>query len=188
VGATLRRAAGALFAPLSLLRPRFAPLQLVVDKYILNRTSSRAEEEVDLMAEGAAWLLNCSNPGPLRPLMASLRMAPQFVHVAPFPQTAFKHNIVRGVGVMVTCAVLGLICLLGVCSQFYSIAKNVFAMFFVISFLFPASRLIRGLVVEKETKVGSTSHAARCGVVCGCVTLLCVCCTDSRGHEDDGLV
>jgi ABC-type multidrug transport system fused ATPase/permease subunit len=55
--------------------------------------------------------------------------APQQVDVVRFPITAYQSN------------------------DFYDIAQNVLAFFLTITLLFPVSRLIRGLVAEKETKI-----------------------------------
>jgi ATP-binding cassette subfamily A (ABC1) protein 3 len=54
---------------------------------------------------------------------------PQTVDFVPFPTTAYQSN------------------------GFYTVASQMFAFFFTISFLFPVSRLIRGLVAEKEMKI-----------------------------------
>ena len=110
----------------------FVPLQLAIDKFILNRTTTADNEAVQKARDGLSSVVFCNDPsigGHLVTATKSYEYAPQFLETAPFPQTAFSHN------------------------KFYTIAKNVFTMFFVLSFLFPASRLIRGLVLEKETKV-----------------------------------
>ena len=66
---------------------------------------------------------------------------------------------------------LRLSCVRALHAPSYSIAKQVFAMFFMLAFLFPASRLIRALVVEKETKV---RHRVQPCVAEGCMCV-CVC-------------
>jgi hypothetical protein len=113
--------------------PGFTPIQIMLDKWIINRKVSNVSQLLPQMQAEISNVASCLNPihensTDIFPAFASLLYAPQFVEVAPFPQTAFKHN------------------------QFYTFASNVLAMFFMISFLFPASRLIRALVLEKETK------------------------------------
>jgi hypothetical protein len=55
--------------------------------------------------------------------------APQQVDLVPFPITGYTSN------------------------DFFDIAQSVLAFFLTICLLFPVSRLIRGLVAEKETKL-----------------------------------
>jgi hypothetical protein len=87
---------------------------------------------------GCQWDPSKDMPQSVLNAVKAYTYAPQFVEVSMFPQTAFKQNL------------------------FYTIAKAVFALFFVLSYLFPASRLIRALVVEKETKVRRCSPHVSC--------------------------
>jgi hypothetical protein len=127
--------------------PGFTPIQIMLDKWIINRKVSNVSQILLQMQAEISNVASCLIPinessVDIFPAFSSLQYAPQFVEVAPFPQTAFKHN------------------------QFYTFASNVLAMFFMISFLFPASRLIRALVLEKETKVMRLwEHLSSFGVV-----------------------
>lgn len=65
----------------------------------------------------------------IRSYMVSESYAPQQVQFVAFPQSAYQTN------------------------DFYSIVLPMMSFFFVICLLFPVSRLIRGIVMEKETKI-----------------------------------
>lgn len=146
--------------------PGFMSLQLMVDRWIINRSvplptvdvSSPAAIQVGLaqtlrtvnaMTSVLAYIL----PGAVaRALAVELALqtnvtrrgllandfigwaapesyAPQQVDLVPFPVTAYSYN------------------------DFFDIAAQVLAFFLTVCFLFPVSRLIRGLVAEKETKI-----------------------------------
>ena len=62
-------------------------------------------------------------------LVSPITMLPQSIGTAAFPTPAFSTN------------------------PFYEAAKDVFALFFVLTLLVPVSRLIRGMVHEKETRI-----------------------------------
>lgn len=122
--------------------PGFVPLQTAVDKYIINSTASAADAQADQLADFAAFAAtwNCSGmlsnssstQTALRKLggfLSSHALLPQRVRVAPFPIVSFRR------------------------SDFYTFVQNVFALVFVMSFFFPSFFLIRGMVVEKETKI-----------------------------------
>ena len=138
--------------------PGFVPLQLLVDRFIIN---SRAPPGtlIPQLTYAAVHTGKClptkiSNTSlDLFSAFAGWLYAPQFVAVSPFPQSAFTHN------------------------NFYDFAKSDMAMFFVLSFLFTASRLIRGLVLEKETRVRAAADNAcsslRLCVQCPAFVSLC---------------
>jgi hypothetical protein len=81
--------------------------------------------------------LNVTNPALVAELAAAVAawmapgeaLAPQTVEFAPFPILAYEDN------------------------AFYDDLSGLFSFFFVITLLYPVSRLIRGLVMEKETRI-----------------------------------
>jgi len=80
--------------------------------------------------------LNATNPARVEQLvgnisswLASELYPPQSINFVPFPTAAYRSN------------------------PFYSAVLSVLAFILVIAFVFPNSRLIRGLVLEKETKM-----------------------------------
>lgn len=152
----------------SLPIPGFMTLQLLVDRWIINRTEPlpRFESQNDLRLDSAATkvaqtmllmssymlapvqvssLLAEVTAPPLTPANITRRLAllndlvawaqtsesfaPQQVDLVPFPITGYTSN------------------------DFFEIAQSVLAFFLTICLLFPVSRLIRGLVAEKETKL-----------------------------------
>jgi ATP-binding cassette, subfamily A (ABC1), member 3 len=123
--------------PLDNRIPGFVPLQLAVDRFILNTTNGNSTASlIDVGMFAATW--NCSGTlnsgvGPDLDAVASfLRshvLLPQHVRIAPFPTSTFMSD------------------------DFYSFVESVFALVFVMSFFFPSFFLIRGLVEEKETKL-----------------------------------
>ena len=62
-------------------------------------------------------------------LLTSHAYAPQHASFVAFPISSYKND------------------------DFYTFVGNVFALIFVLSFFFPSFFLIRGLVVEKETRI-----------------------------------
>ena len=90
--------------------PGFTAIQLLVDKFIINRAVDPATLTNQLVYAATHYSQNV--PVPFFPsgcdsskvlngstdlfaAWASLTYAPQFVEVSPFPQTAFTHNQVR---------------------------------------------------------------------------------------------
>ena len=131
---------GPLLAPLH--QPGFLALQLAVDKFIIaGGTPSAAPfaaEVEDLLAFAADW--GCVNISSLavpdspattaiNKLLTSHAYAPQHSSFVAFPISSYKND------------------------DFYTFVGNVFALIFVLSFFFPSFFLIRGLVVEKETRI-----------------------------------
>jgi ABC-type branched-subunit amino acid transport system ATPase component len=124
--------------PLENRMPGFVAIQLAVDRFILNSTGGDTASLAlaDAAVFAATW--NCSNTedagsaGALAELALftqSHALLPQRVRVAAFPVASFSSD------------------------SFYSFVQSVFALVFVMSFFFPSFFLIRGLVVEKETRV-----------------------------------
>ena len=134
--------------------PGFLTLQLLVDRWIIGRNVSLAEMNATALESAfefmLTYLLPPSSETPVYvnelfraepALVAALTpdiaawmgpgesFAPQTVEFAPFPITAYTDN------------------------AFYTTVTQVFSFFFTIVFLFPVSRLIRGLVAEKETRI-----------------------------------
>ena len=127
--------------PLDNRMPGFLELQLAVDRFILNRTTPAGAGAVadalgDVTAFLATW--NCSgalsngSDAALAEVLGFQRaheLLPQRVRLAAFPTPAFSSD------------------------AFYSFVQSVFALIFVMTFFFPSFFLIRGLVVEKETRI-----------------------------------
>jgi hypothetical protein len=122
--------------------PGFIALQGAVDKFIINVEDTSGQQQSlqtnDLLSFAADWgcmnVVNLLNPGTPEntAVMAALRshsLLPQHVTLVPFPISAFRSD------------------------DFYTFVSNVFAFIFVLSFFFPSFFLIRGVVVEKETKI-----------------------------------
>ena len=124
--------------------PGFAALQLAVDRFIINATmpKTNATLQNEAVLFSSAWGCNNSQAifegGGVTPdfdskvlngLLASTAYAPQRVVGGAFPTSAYKK------------------------SPFYDAAKNVFALFFLFAFMYPAFVLIRSIVAEKETRV-----------------------------------
>ncbi len=124
--------------------PGFAAVQLAVDRFIINATmpKSNATLQNEAILFSSAW--GCNNSAAifsgdgvtpdfhskvLNGLLRSSAYAPQQVVGAAFPTSAYKE------------------------SPFYDAAKNVFALFFLFAFMYPAFVLIRSIVAEKETRV-----------------------------------
>ena len=122
--------------PLPLALTSFSAIQFAVDRFIVNRKLHDAAQELDTQVAGMYESLGCQVPWEVAdtsPLAAFLKnsvpFAPQIVNVLPFPVSAYSQN------------------------NFYKTAQQVFGLFFVISFLVPVARLVRGIVLEKETKI-----------------------------------
>jgi ATP-binding cassette subfamily A (ABC1) protein 3 len=127
--------------------PGFVHLQTAVDKFILGAAGSPADTATDVIVDrglflatwgcAAGWPNSTGGSDPsVAPALAALdaflyshTLTPQRGRMAPFPTPAFHNN------------------------AFYSFVSNVFALIFVLSFFVPAFFLIRGIVVEKETKL-----------------------------------
>lgn len=119
--------------------PGFAHIQDAVDRFIINKPIHPAEkavfEQESILNLYAQWGCNTTvtpsdyDKAEMKNFAKSWILAPQRTSFTPFPISSFSNN------------------------PFFSFAANVFAIFFVLSFLFPASRLIRGIVHEKETKI-----------------------------------
>ena len=136
--------------------PGFLTLQLLVDRWIIGRSVPMSEMNATALAEAFMYMVSFLTPVPassvtpllrqylaLLPANVSARIAadaaafigpgesfaPQTVEFAPFPITAYTNN------------------------DFYTTVSGVFSFFFTLVFLFPVSRLIRGLVMEKETRI-----------------------------------
>ena len=124
--------------------PGFAAVQLAVDRFIINATFPKNNETLyqEALLFSSAW--GCNNTGAifsgkgvtpafhekvLDGLLASTAYAPQQMLGGAFPTSAYKE------------------------SPFYDAAKNVFALFFLFAFMYPAFVLIRSIVAEKETRV-----------------------------------
>lgn len=114
----------------------FLPFQLAVDRFILNTMAPTEHSSLlgDTTNFGVYW--NCTNmpeigkePQELKDFFKSHLRLPQRPKMAPFPVSGYR-NV-----------------------TFYDIVSNVFALVFVMSFFFPSFYLIRGIVVEKETKI-----------------------------------
>lgn len=144
-----------IYSPL----PGFLTLQLLVDRWIIGRNVSLAEMNATALEAAFEYMLCYILPPPAstvatyvnllfqeiratQPAMFAALLpeiaawigpgesfAPQTVEFAPFPITAYSDN------------------------AFYTTVTQVFSFFFTIVFLFPVSRLIRGLVAEKETRI-----------------------------------
>jgi ATP-binding cassette, subfamily A (ABC1), member 3 len=120
--------------------PGFVAIQLAVDRFIMNSTNANLNGTDNSITDAATFLAtwNCSNsidPNSLPALtelnsfLQSHALFPQRVRVTPFPASSYTSD------------------------SFYSFVQSVFALVFVMSFFFPSFFLIRGLVVEKETRV-----------------------------------
>jgi ATP-binding cassette subfamily A (ABC1) protein 1 len=143
--------------------PGFVTFQREVDRWAIARKSSRARLPLSSMAPDQLVLafasavsqtlpiasnivvseiaatfqdLNSTNPSRVATLMLSISewlasefYPPQAVEFIPFPTAAYSFN------------------------TFYAFVLNILAFVLVIAFVFPNSRLIRGLVLEKETKM-----------------------------------
>jgi ATP-binding cassette subfamily A (ABC1) protein 3 len=120
--------------------PGIVPLQLAVDRFILGSRAAPIDANAvnGEFADLAAFLLewNCSNFNPdastilaVNNFFSSHAMLPQRVRVAAFPTHSYQ------------------------LTQFYAFVSSVLALFFVISLLFPSFNLIRGIVMEKETRL-----------------------------------
>ena len=125
----------------------FSSIQLAVDKFIVNRTQPKDFLTVQEEAAAFAVTWGCTNHSAIfqnstiptatqafqehvtHGLLKSSAFAPQGVTVTPFPVSGFKE------------------------SPFYDAAKNVFALLFLMAFLYPAFVLIRSIVQEKETRI-----------------------------------
>lgn len=141
---------------LSIAMPGFAQIQTAVNKFIIDekvveKDCSQPDQQTlyELMAFSLTWQCSalydnvheafrngtvtkltqqaCENIS--KGLLNSTSRAPQDVGVAPFPISAFHQNRV------------------------YQYTENTFSILFIISFLFPAFRLIQSIVHEKETKI-----------------------------------
>lgn len=134
--------------------PGFTTLQLMVDRWIINRTAGVPLDTDRLLTAFTSNLANMLPP-PLAGLapaeLAALRstspatfaaiasdigsflraesLTPQQVDLVPFPTAAYQTN------------------------AFYAVGQSILAFFFVIALLFPVSRMIRGIVMEKEAKL-----------------------------------
>jgi len=123
--------------PINNRMPGFIPLQIAVDRFILNTTNGDTTGNLeDIATFLATW--NCSNsldPNSQQALnevgqfLSSHVLLPQRVRVAPFPTASY------------------------ISDSFYAFVESVFALIFVMSFFFPSFFLIRGLVAEKEAKL-----------------------------------
>jgi ATP-binding cassette, subfamily A (ABC1), member 3 len=137
--------------------PGFLTLQLLVDRWILNSSVPLAELDpqraVERFVDGLGFCVlpaqrlffsrdlqtyNTTNQTAryqavvsdiVRYIGGAERFAPQQLNIVPFPLSAYQNN------------------------NFYPTVLPTFAFFFVICFLFPVSRLIRGVVMEKEMKM-----------------------------------
>lgn len=120
--------------------PGFVAIQLAVDRFIMNANSTNVNGTDNSLTDAATFLAtwNCSNSldsnsaqalTDLNNFLQSHVLFPQRVRVAPFPASSYTSD------------------------SFYSFVQSVFALVFVMSFFFPSFFLIRGLVVEKETRV-----------------------------------
>ena len=141
--------------------PGFLSLQLAMDRMIINRTipierldaaalTEMAAEALDLARPGAADAIrseaaaltaaaaqgNASATAALGRVARALRdffrgeaLMPQQVTLVPFPTLAYQSN------------------------GFFGVAQPVFALFLTLSYLLPVSRLIRGIVAEKEERL-----------------------------------
>lgn len=133
---------------LPLPQPGFLALQGAVDKFILSVEDTSGQQQSlmtnDLLSFAADW--GCMNvPALVNPtskeyqaVSAALRshsLLPQHVTLVPFPVSEFRSD------------------------DFYTFVSNVFAFIFVLSFFFPSFFLIRGVVVEKETRIRWVLHA-----------------------------
>jgi ABC-type multidrug transport system ATPase subunit len=149
------------YAGLTLATDTYIPgalgLQVAVDRFIINATFAGSslrhatgqhalmdddgiypKGAADQLLDSAAFLgdWNCSNAagivlhaGDVGAFLGADLMVPQRVAVAPFPTTAYKQN------------------------DFYTVVQSVFGLIFVMFFFAPSFFLIRGIVVEKETKI-----------------------------------
>lgn len=147
--------------------PGFLSLQLMVDRWIINRTAPIVTADPATMLYSFAYMLGLAlPPGPtqwsfagqmnslntadpvlaqsiaaqLSQWMRSESYMPQTVDFVPFPITAYQTN------------------------GFYGVASQMFALFFLITYMYPVARLIRGLVAEKEMKIreGEGTAMRRC--------------------------
>ena len=140
--------------------PGFLSLQLMVDRWILNAPVAPSRLDLNYMLKVAnAVVMMCLAPSQvyaqfggalnkavatlqqnsspklkkladdLAPWLADMRYAPQSVDFTPFPFFAYNQN------------------------GFYGIALQILSFFLVIAYVFPVSRLIRGMVLEKEMKM-----------------------------------
>jgi ATP-binding cassette subfamily A (ABC1) protein 3 len=122
--------------PLPFEMPGFVQLQAALDKYIINATGPGAVSDMDVLNFYTLWgcvpedwsQLLINEPA-VQTFLSARLLLPQAVTVAPFPTSPYKNT------------------------DFYSFVSNVFALIFVLSFFFPSFFLIRGIVVEKETKI-----------------------------------
>lgn len=129
--------------------PGFMSIQAAMDRYIINRTDilkpSATFDALALFGTVIAYLNQSAPYLSLEQLEAfykttagqeaavnvskSALFAPQHVFAVPFPIHGYSSN------------------------SFYPASKGIFALFFLLTFLLPAFRLIRGIVHEKETKI-----------------------------------
>jgi len=136
--------------------PGYLSLQLAIDRWIINQPvplSSIDTNQINnyltdlfsfiLVPSQAALVLkdfavlNATDPARLQAIMTEFvsyignaeRYVPQQVDIVPFPYTAYQSN------------------------NFYSIVVGILPLFFILSMLFPVSRLVRGIVMEKEMKL-----------------------------------
>lgn len=130
--------------PMPVYMPGFMMIQAAVDKFIMRMSLPGAPapavpfgaQVTDTLAFTATW--GCINStaavclahgGEISSFLSSHGLFPQHATVIPFPTSEYRDN------------------------SFYSFVGQVFALVFVLSFFFPSFFLIRGLVVEKETKI-----------------------------------
>jgi len=81
----------------NVILPGFTPIQLALDKFIINR-SATSEDMLKSLIVSSRLVGLCAgdnvdeNATDLFKSFRASTLAPQFVEVAPFPQTAFKNN------------------------------------------------------------------------------------------------
>lgn len=123
-------------------KPGLVPLQLAVDRFILGSRKGSVDNNekgaaADVFAFSLQWncVYNPLAPDALKSVIAvenyfgAHDLLPQRVRVAPFPTYPYR------------------------LTQFYSFVSSVLALFFVMSLFFPSFNLIRGIVIEKETRI-----------------------------------
>lgn len=116
----------------------FSTFQLMIDRYIINR---RVETDAALVLANNGFdrfevdarykidLISAWTPESMEQAAEPMRYEPQIVQVLPVPSAGHRRNI------------------------FYSIVKNIFALLYVLLFMYSVFSIIATLVEEKETRV-----------------------------------
>ena len=116
----------------------FSTLQLLVDRYIINR---RTETNAALVLANNGFdkfevdprytidLISAWTPEALEQAAEPMRYEPQIVNVLPVPSVGHRRNL------------------------FYSVVKQIFALLYVLLFMYSVFSIIATLVEEKETRV-----------------------------------